>query len=289
MAHRRSRLAAAGVLAVALVAAALVSLTDLTPRRRLNVLIVTVESFRADAVSATLTPQLWAAARQGLRFTNHRAVSAWTVPNIVAVLEGLSPFDQGIHTRGNYLPASWPLPLKSLAAAGWRVASLQAFANMDVYRHLGLEVETGVEPVPWLARRALGRQPFVLWYHYLDTHLPYAPPPPFEPDWRALLPPDDPAALTATQMDQWAKQFDNWAICDTTCFHLFDKSPLAWSRIRAWHRRKDEFVRRAAFALNGPWFMGDLAPGVPWAVAPLPINGSRTVQGMGSGCSPSGT
>ncbi len=60
---------------------------------------------------------------------------------------------------------------------------------------------------------------------------------------------DDPAALTATQMDQWAKQFDNWAICDTTCFHLFDKSPLAWSRIRAWHRRKDEFVRRAAFAL----------------------------------------
>ena len=50
-------------------------------------------------------------------------------------------------------------------------------------------------------------------------------------------------------MDAWAADFENWAICDTVCFHLFDKSPHAWSRIRVWRRRKDEFVRRAAFAL----------------------------------------
>jgi 3-methyladenine DNA glycosylase AlkD len=60
---------------------------------------------------------------------------------------------------------------------------------------------------------------------------------------------DDPKAVTPAQMDAWAKDFDNWAICDTVCFHLFDKSPHAWSRIRAWRRRKDEFVKRAAFAL----------------------------------------
>jgi arabinogalactan oligomer/maltooligosaccharide transport system permease protein len=28
---------------------------------------------------------------------------------------------------------------------------------------------------------------------------------------------------------------------------------------------------RAAMTINGPWFAGDIAPGVPWAVAPLPI------------------
>lgn len=60
---------------------------------------------------------------------------------------------------------------------------------------------------------------------------------------------DDPKAVTPAQMDAWAKDFDNWAICDTVCFHLFDKSPHAWSRIRVWRRRKDEFVKRAAFAL----------------------------------------
>jgi 3-methyladenine DNA glycosylase AlkD len=37
----------------------------------------------------------------------------------------------------------------------------------------------------------------------------------------------DPAGLTAAQMDRWSKEFDNWAICDTMCFHLFDRTPHA--------------------------------------------------------------
>jgi 3-methyladenine DNA glycosylase AlkD len=60
---------------------------------------------------------------------------------------------------------------------------------------------------------------------------------------------DDPARVTVAQMDRWAKDFDNWAICDHLCFHLFDKTPHAWGRIAAWHRRREEFVKRAAFAL----------------------------------------
>jgi 3-methyladenine DNA glycosylase AlkD len=60
---------------------------------------------------------------------------------------------------------------------------------------------------------------------------------------------DDPMRVSPAQMDRWARQFDNWAICDTTCSHLFDKSPHAWRKIAPWARRRDEFVRRAAFAL----------------------------------------
>lgn len=60
---------------------------------------------------------------------------------------------------------------------------------------------------------------------------------------------DDPAAVTPAQMDRWAKDFDNWAICDNTCFHLFDRTPHAWKKIDAWSRRREEFVKRAAFAL----------------------------------------
>ena len=41
---------------------------------------------------------------------------------------------------------------------------------------------------------------------------------------------DDPARVTPAQMDRWAKDFDNWAICDTLCFHLFDRSPHAWTQ-----------------------------------------------------------
>lgn len=60
---------------------------------------------------------------------------------------------------------------------------------------------------------------------------------------------DEPARVTAAQMDRWARDFDNWAICDHNCFHLFDKTPFAWSKITAWSRRREEFVKRAAFAL----------------------------------------
>jgi 3-methyladenine DNA glycosylase AlkD len=60
---------------------------------------------------------------------------------------------------------------------------------------------------------------------------------------------DDPALVTAAQMDRWAKDFDNWAICDTLCFHLFDRSPHAWAKVRKWQSSREEFVKRAAFAL----------------------------------------
>ena len=59
----------------------------------------------------------------------------------------------------------------------------------------------------------------------------------------------DPARLTPAQMDRWARDFDNWAICDALCLHLFDRSPHAWKKIDQWTRRREEFVKRAGFAL----------------------------------------
>ncbi len=59
----------------------------------------------------------------------------------------------------------------------------------------------------------------------------------------------DPDRVTSLQMDRWCKQFDNWAICDTMCFHFFDRTPYAWEKVRQWSRRKGEFEKRTAFAL----------------------------------------
>jgi 3-methyladenine DNA glycosylase AlkD len=59
----------------------------------------------------------------------------------------------------------------------------------------------------------------------------------------------EPAELTIKQMDAWASEFDNWAVCDTICFHLFDRTRLAWSRTPAWATARAEFKKRAAFAL----------------------------------------
>ena len=60
---------------------------------------------------------------------------------------------------------------------------------------------------------------------------------------------DEPARVTPGQMDRWCRDFDSWAICDTLCFHLFDRTPHAWRKIEKWSVRREEFVKRAAFAL----------------------------------------
>jgi len=59
----------------------------------------------------------------------------------------------------------------------------------------------------------------------------------------------EPDRVTPAQMDRWARGFDNWAICDTLCFHLFDRTPHAWRKIEQWSAKREEFVKRAAFAL----------------------------------------
>jgi 3-methyladenine DNA glycosylase AlkD len=60
---------------------------------------------------------------------------------------------------------------------------------------------------------------------------------------------DEPERVTPAQMERWCRDFDNWGICDTVCFYLFDKTPHAWDKIERWSGRREEFVRRAAFAL----------------------------------------
>ena len=60
---------------------------------------------------------------------------------------------------------------------------------------------------------------------------------------------DEPARVSAAQMDRWCREFDNWGITDTVCFVLFDRTPHAWQKVERWSGRRDEFVKRAAFAL----------------------------------------
>ena len=60
---------------------------------------------------------------------------------------------------------------------------------------------------------------------------------------------DDPKRVTAEQMEAWAADFDNWAITDGTCGHLFCRTPLAYAKVHEWSRREEEFVKRAGIVL----------------------------------------
>ena len=87
----------------------------------------------------------------------------------------------------------------------------------------------------------------------------------------------EPEKLTRRLMDQWARDFENWADCDTACFALFDRSPLAWERARQWSRSPKEFVKRGGFVLMACLALHDkTAPDKPFlGFLPLIEQGAR--------------
>jgi len=60
---------------------------------------------------------------------------------------------------------------------------------------------------------------------------------------------DEPERVTPAQMERWARGFDSWDAVDGSCCHLFVYTPYAWEKAVAWSRRKEQYVRRAAYAL----------------------------------------
>jgi 3-methyladenine DNA glycosylase AlkD len=60
---------------------------------------------------------------------------------------------------------------------------------------------------------------------------------------------DEPEKVTENQMEDWVKDINSWDVCDQVCMNLFEKTPLAWKKIRDWSKREEEFVKRTAYAL----------------------------------------
>ena len=72
---------------------------------------------------------------------------------------------------------------------------------------------------------------------------------------------DEPEKVTARQMNQWAKDFDNWAVCDGACICLFRYTRFAHAKCVEWSTRREEYVKRAAFALMAGLAVADKAAG----------------------------
>jgi 3-methyladenine DNA glycosylase AlkD len=78
----------------------------------------------------------------------------------------------------------------------------------------------------------------------------------------------DPARVAPALMDRWCRDFDNWAVCDAVCFHLFDRTPHAFAKVKKWAGLRGEFQKRAAFALLASVALHDKkAPDGPFAEA----------------------
>jgi len=50
-------------------------------------------------------------------------------------------------------------------------------------------------------------------------------------------------------MERWVRDFDSWDVCDQVCSSLFDKTDFAHRKAIEWSGRKEEYVKRAGFAM----------------------------------------
>ncbi len=105
-----------------------------------NVLIVTIDSLRADRVASerATTPHLDALAEQGLLFTAVQSPRAKTTPALASLHTGLYPHDHGVRDLAMPLDRSVPVLAESFRRAGYRTGALVgSFALRR--EHAGLE------------------------------------------------------------------------------------------------------------------------------------------------------
>lgn len=140
-----------------------------------------------------------------------------------------------------------PNPKPSLAAAATIVAYLRAHRNprdAEGARRYGIDPRCEILGLRAAMLRDLARQ------HRRDHALAlalWAQPIHEARGLAALI--DDPRQVTRAQMEAWARDFDSWAIVDACCTQLFNHTPFAIEKARAWSRRRAEFVKRAGFSL----------------------------------------
>ncbi|MGZ7039279.1 MAG: tetratricopeptide repeat protein, partial [Thermoanaerobaculia bacterium] len=171
------------------------------PPSKYNVLLITLDTFRADRVGAN-TPNLEKLGRESVSFRNAESPAPLTLPAHATILSGRLPLHHGVRINGAGSFSGETLAT-SFSRGGWRTgAFIGAFVldhrfglnrGFDVYDDAilrdpnddstsNLEAQRrGSEVVDaaltWLG--AKDARPFFAWVHLYDAHVPYAPPPPY--------------------------------------------------------------------------------------------------------------
>ncbi|HYS54524.1 MAG TPA: sulfatase-like hydrolase/transferase [Thermoanaerobaculia bacterium] len=165
-----------------------------TPPPRPSILLITLDTTRADAMRPEVAPNFTAIAKRGLRFTQAYTPVPQTLAAHCSMMTGLYPAGHGVHENGRYLSDRVPVLAEEMKAAGYRTAAfVSAFAlarrfglgrGFDVYdedfgdgRAERNAKETTDRVVQFLTHQS--GAPLFLWVHYYDPHFPYTPPPPF--------------------------------------------------------------------------------------------------------------
>ncbi|MBI3491506.1 MAG: sulfatase-like hydrolase/transferase, partial [Acidobacteria bacterium] len=183
------------------------------PQPTLNVLLVTIDTFRADRLGVGLTPALDRLADTGVRFTNARSAVPLTLPSHTSILTGRLPPEHGVRENGtDTLEGTHATVAQRLKSRGYQTAAFIGAFVLDRRFGLARGFDTYDDRIPrdpnaterleaerpasavvdsalaWLAAHtppassappalpALPAPPFFVWIHLYDPHAPYTPP-----------------------------------------------------------------------------------------------------------------
>ena len=171
--------------------------------QRPNVLLVTIDTFRADRVGIGITPAIDRLAASGIRFTAARSAVPLTLPSHTTIHTGLLPPAHGVRENGvDALAGTHPTLAALLKGAGYETAAVVGAFVLDHRFGLAHGFDTyddqirrdpdasdrleAERPASAVVDRALAwldqgpgtrnQGPFFLWIHLYDPHAPYTPP-----------------------------------------------------------------------------------------------------------------
>ena len=173
-----------------------------SPRSDLNLLVITLDTTRADAIGTfgggAITPTLDYLAKTGVAFEQAATVAPLTLPAHSSLFTGLFPPGHHVHENGETLPPESVTLAERLRDRGFQTgAFVSSFVlgrrwgldqGFDVYRD-GADQRGSREKEPPLRRSAdlvvdealgwlsgINGGPFFGWLHFYDAHAPARPP-----------------------------------------------------------------------------------------------------------------
>jgi arylsulfatase A-like enzyme len=173
-----------------------------------NIVVYVVDTLRADHLGLygyerDTSPRLEAFARDAVVYDEAYAPSSWTRPSTASLLTGLYPQGHGAIKRADAIAPNAPMMGELLQAAGYETAAFSTNVNvLPIWGfERGFDHFYDVDAETWRARSQQvnevvfqhldehSNEPFFLYVHTRDPHVPYRPPPPFDAFWPAG--PDD--------------------------------------------------------------------------------------------------
>jgi arylsulfatase A-like enzyme/Flp pilus assembly protein TadD len=167
------------------------------PIQRPNVLLITIDTLRADRVGRGLTPAIDGLAARGVRYRNARSTVPLTLPSHTSIMTGTLPPENGVRLNGVRLETR-PTLAQAFHDAGYRTGAFvgayvldrrfglaggfdtyddrvqrdpSGAARLEAERRGDIVVDAALQ---WLAGRS--GDAFFAWVHLYDPHAPYNPP-----------------------------------------------------------------------------------------------------------------